>query len=36
MELCDGNLLDYIKDKDLKSMSAYFRELALAHFKEEA
>jgi len=25
-----------IKDKDLKSMSAYFRELALAHFKEEA
>jgi hypothetical protein len=25
-----------IKDKDLKSMSAYFRELALTHFKEEA
>lgn len=25
-----------IKDKDLKSMSAYFRELTLAHFKEEA
>jgi len=25
-----------IKDKDLKSMSAYFRELTLTHFKEEA